>query len=378
MTPARTFNWLANAAVCLLLLTAGCAPSAEHVLKPEVEFEKQIPEVIAEEAVPAIAQETEEPKAELEEQIPKVPPPTPAILALKFIPQDSTTYRLITKKQQSAKWTGNVPDDPDFESGLRIDRLEMTFTQQVQSIDNNGNAIAKITIEELKHHYETKDKPAMDFDSSQTKDQNHPLAKLIGQSYTIEIAPTGEVTKVLDVEQARAALKSSSAALQLLKPDEIKERHGTLVLPNPDKNPLQTGDDWSNIKTFYFGSMEPNSYGKSYTQKSYEKVYTLKKIKNIDDRQVAVVEMNTIPAPETAEQSLGEQTTAFDLSEMFNSTGTYTGRLKFNLTAGKIEKYREKLVSEWTTVLPPDKKRVKEPIVLILGAVRLYKLEKID
>ena len=355
MTPSRIFNWLANAAVCLLLLTAGCAPSAEHALKPEVEFK---------------------------EQIPQAEPVTSATLALKFTPQDSTTYRLITEKQQSAKWTGNVPDDPDFEDGLKIDRLEMTFTQQVQSIDNNANAIAKITIEELKYRYETKDKPTMDFDSSDPKDQNHPLAKLIGQSYTIEIAPTGEVTKVLDVEQARAALKKrtsgSSAALQLLKPDTIKERHGTLVLPKPDKNPLQTGDNWSNIKTFYFGSMEPNSYGKFYAQSSYEKIYTLKEIKNIDNRQVAIIEMNTVPAPETAEQSLEEQTTGVDLSETFDSTGTYTGRLKFNLTTGKVEKYLEKLESEWTTVLPSSKKKIKEPVVLILGAVRIYNLEKID
>ncbi|MHC4158668.1 MAG: hypothetical protein ACYSSO_06275, partial [Planctomycetota bacterium] len=221
MTATKTFSYIFCTTVCLFLLAAGCAPSAEQAAEPQVV---------------------------LEEQIPQAPPPTSAILALKFTPQDSTTYRVTTEEQQTVKWTGVVPDDPDFESGLRINRLEMTFVQQVQGVEDNGNAIVEITIERLKHHFETIDKPAIDFDSSDTEGPKHPLASLIGQSYSIEVAPTGEVTKILDVKQAQDTLKKhtagSGAAFQLLTPDKIKERHGTLLLPNPDKNRLQAGDKW--------------------------------------------------------------------------------------------------------------------------------------
>ncbi|UCF00044.1 MAG: hypothetical protein JSV82_02980 [Planctomycetota bacterium] len=369
MTSARAFTWLAHTAVCLLLLAAGCAPSAKQDLKPEIELEKQIPELITQEAEPTIVDEAKEPKAEPEEQTPQTERPIAATLALKFTPQDSTTYRVTSEAQQSVKWMGDVPDDPNLKGKLFY-RFEMTFNQQIQSIDDNGNVIAKITIEGLKCHFEGEEKPIEDFDSYNPKDSNHPLAKLTGQSYTIKISPTGEVTKVLDVKQARAAFKKrspgSKTALAMLTPDVIKKRHGTLVLPDTNKSQLQTGDNWSNIKTFSFGSM---------VSKSYERIYTLKEIKNIDNRQVAIVEMNTIPAPETPEQSFEEQT---DFSEMFDSTSKYTGRLRFDLSSGKIEKYLEKVVSEWTTVLPPGMRKSEEPVVLIMGAVRAYELEKID
>ncbi|MHC4159635.1 MAG: hypothetical protein ACYSSO_11230, partial [Planctomycetota bacterium] len=152
---------------------------------------------------------------------------------------------------------------------------------------------------------------------------------------------------------------------------------GTLLLPNPDKNRLQAGDKWSDTRTFHFGSMEPGSYEKFHTQSSYERIYTLKKIKNIDNRQVAIIRMKTIPAPETAEQSFGEQA-GFDFSEMFDSTSKYTGRLRVDLSAGKVEKYHEELESEWTTVVPPGIRKTEEPVVLILGAVRIYDFKKID
>lgn len=378
MTATKTFSYIFCMAVCLFFLVAGCAPSVEYTPKPEGELEKQKPKEMAEEGTPATAE-----KAEPEEQIPQVQPPTSAILALKFTPQDSTTYRVTTEEQQTVKWTGVVPDDPDFESGLRINRLEMTFTQQIQGVEDNGNAIVKITIERLKHHFETIDRPPIDFDSSDTKSQRHPLEGLIGQSYSIEIAPTGEVTKILDVKQAQEALKKhnsgSEAAFQLLTPDRIKERHGTLLLPKPEKNKsrLRTGGKWSNTKTFYFGSMEPSSYEKFHTQSPYERIYTLKKIKNIDNRQVAVIKMSAAPAPETVEQSFEEQA-GFDFSEMFDSTSKYAGQLRFDLMTGKVEKYHEKLESEWTTVIPPDMRQTKEPVGLILGAVRIYDFEKID
>ncbi len=342
MRQVKISIWLASVVVCSLLLAAGCAPLGEEVSKPEVELEEQIAEAAAEEA---------------------------ATLALKFSPQDSTTYKVIAESERSIKWEGSLPEEPTFKGGRNHNRLEMTFAQEIQSVDDKGNAIAKITVKGLKYSSIVKDNPTFEFDSSKPKDPNHPLAKLIGQSYTIKITPTGEVTEVIDVKEARAAVRRGSVvprrALRLLNSETIKERHGTLVLPDTDKNQLQTGDSWSSIKTFSFDLMG---------SESYEKIYTLNKIKDRDNRQVAIIEMNAIPASETAKEQA-----AAAFAEGFDNTETYTGELELDLTTGKVEKYLEKLQSEWIIVFPSAEQEVdKEPAALTMSAIRLYRLEKID
>lgn len=352
MMSDKIFSWLApplggaglaTAVICSLLLTAGCAPLAEEAAKPEVELEKPVPEA-------AIA--------------------PAATLTLKFTPQDLTTYKIITEQRKSVSWEGSIPAGTDLKGGQTGNKIEMTFTRQIQSVDDKGNAVAEITIERLKYLSIIRDNTVLDFDSSREKDKNSPMANLIGRSYTIEIAPTGKVTEVIDVKQAQAAFKGSSsadkAALTLLKPNVIKERHGTLVLPDADKNQLRTGGKWSSIKTFSFGMMG---------SKSYEKIYTLKEINDTDSHQFAIVEMNTIP---TLEEQLDKEV-ASGFSKMFDNIETYTGRLKLDLTAGKVEKYFEKLQSEWIAVDPSaGQKDDKEPAALKMTATRLYRLEKID
>ena len=342
MMSDKIFSWLATAVICSLLLTVGCAPTAEEAAKPEVKLEKPIPKAVAPEA---------------------------ATLALKFTTQDSTTYKLTAQVEMSLKFEGSLATDDKFKDSRNHDRIEMTFTQQIQSVDDNGNAVAKITIEGLKYLSIVKDNTVLDFDSSREKNKNSPMAKLIGWSYTIKIAPTGKVTEVIDVKQAQAAVKGSSsanrAALTLLSPDVIKKRHGTLTLPDADKNRLSTGDNWSSIKTFSFGMMG---------LKSYEKIYTLKEIKDTDRRRIIVVEMNSIPTS-AAEDQLDK---AGAFSKMFDNTETYTGELILDLTAGKIEKYLEKLQSEWIAVDPSALEDDKEPAALKMTAIRLYRLEKID
>ena len=354
----KIFSWLMTAIICLLLLTASCAPLAEETAKPEVKPKEEKPKVVVEKVKPEV---------EIEEKVPTVE------LALKFTPQDSTTYKVVTEAQRSIKWEGPLPDESIFREGHNENRIEILFTQQVQSTDERGNAVAKITIEGLKYFSVIKDNPILDFDSTREKDRNNPLAKLIGQNYTIEIAPTGKVTKVIDVTQAQAAVSGRSpahkTALALLKPGVIKQRHGIPALPVTDKNQLRTGDNWSSVKTFNFGLMG---------SKSYEKIYTVKEIKDQDKQQVAIVEMNAIPNSEMAEQLRKEQVPP-TFSKMFDNVETYTGRLELDLTAGKVKKYVEKLQSEWLAVDPlAGQKDDKEPAAVRMSATRFYSLEKID
>ena len=341
MKQVKLSRWLTSAVVCSLLLAAGCAPAGKEATKPEVKVEKQISKA----------------------KTGKV-----ATIALKFSPQDSTTYRVIIEAERGIKWEGSVPEEPTFKGGRNYDRREMTFSQEIQSIDDKGNAIAKITIKEIKYSSVVKDSSVFEFDTSKPKDPNHPLAMLIGQSYTIKIAPTGEVIGVIDTKEAETAARKGSVipstALKLLNPETIKERHGALLLPATDKNQLHIGGNWSNTRTFSFGMMG---------SESYEKIYTLNNIKNQDNRQVAIIEMNAIPASETPK----EQATKF--SKRSDKTKTYTGELELDLTAGKVKKYLEKLQQEWITDFPSDEQKTAQgPVILTMSATRLYSIEKID
>lgn len=347
MVSGKIYSSLVCIVIWSLILTAGCAPVGEKITKiakPEVELEKQIPKAVTPETV---------------------------TLALKYTPQDLTTYRVITEARRSVEWEGSLPEDIASKPGHNDRRVEVTFVQQIQSVDDKGNAVAKITIEGLKCSSIVNNNPVLDFDTSRQEDRNRPLAKLVGQSYTIKIAPAGQVSLVSGAEQAQAAVKGSLSvrrvASALLSPNAIKERHGSLTLPQIGEKQLSPGDSWSSIKTFSFDMMGSNSY---------ERIYTLKEIR--DGGRLAFVEMNSIPSSVATEQMRKEQTTSSFL-KMFDNTETYTGQLRFDLTTGKVEKYLEQLQSEWIAAFPPAKQEANEgPVVLRMSDTRHYRLEKID
>ena len=346
MIPKRNFACFAGLVVCLLLLAASCAP-------PDKE-----PDIT---------------RAEPAEPVTQPPVPGAVTLALKFAAQDSANYRLITERNRRVDFEGALSGDAAFKGGETGDKVEMTFGQQIQSVDDKGNAVAKITITALKYLAKEKDVLRLDFDSLRAEDRNSPFARLIGHSYTIEITPSGEVIRVIDAEQARAAVGSgtpaSERALVLLESDAIKERHTVAALPPADKSSLRTKDDWSKIKTFDFGLLGA---------KAYERIYLLKEVKKVRGRNIAVVEMNAIPTTDVAEQMQGEQLpNAF--AKMFDSRDIYTGRLRLDLTAGKVDSYFEKMLSEWVVVDPLAKGPVdQEPATLRMMATQLYSLERID
>ena len=353
----KIFSFIATAVVCLLLLTMGCISITEETTKSKAESKEKIS-----------AEETAKLEGKSKEQL------TTVELALKFTPQDSTTYRLITEAEKAVMWEGPLPEKPSaFKGGHTASRIEMTFTQRIQSINDKGDAVVEITIKGLKDLAQVRDNTVLDFDSSREKDRDSLLSKLIGQSYTIEISPAGRVLRILDVNEARAAVKGDSSAHQtasaLVSDDTIKQRHTILALAATDKDQFQQGDSWSDMESFSFGMMG---------SKSYEKIYTLKEVKDTDHRQIAIVEMNAIPSSEMAEELHKEQATGL-FTKLFDNTETYTGELKLDLTAGKIEKYIEKLQTEWVAVDPfAGQQDDKEPAALKMTATRLYHIEKID
>ena len=361
MMPRTIFSCAIRILICVLVVTLSCNNSARETARSKVEQQEKTlagKEPAAVQRIPA-------------EVKPKEKGPA-VLLALKFAPQDSTTYRVVVEADRSVVWEGPLPEKPTgFKGGHTGNRIETTFAQRIQSADDKGNAIAEIKIEALKYLAKVRDDAVLDFDSSREKDKDNPLAKLIGQSYTIQISPAGQVLQVVDANQARAAVEGSSSAHQtasaLFSAEAIKQRHTIPALPPGEKNRLSPGESWSSTATFPFDMMG---------SKSYEKIYTLKEIKDADDRQFAVADMNAVPSSEMAQELHKEQTTN-PLEKMFDTNENYSGQLKLDLTAGKVEKCLEELRIEWV-IVDPQAKDDKEPAALRMSAMRLYSIEKID
>lgn len=365
MMSKKIVSLLTAIVICSLLLSAGCTQDLKEAEEPKIVVEEEKPKVVEEEK-PKVVEEEEKPKV-VEEEKPA------AELTLKYTPNDSTTYTLITEAVRKINWEGLYPNDTAFRGGQTSSRNEITFTRQIQSTDDKGNAVAVITIKSLKHISIVRDNPVLDFDSSREKDQDSPLAKLIGQSYTVEITPAGRLSKIIDANQAQTAVGGSTSAdktaAALVSNEVITERHSIPAMPPPDKSRVKAGDNWSSVKTLSFGLMGTQTY---------DRVYTLKEIKETDKLRIATVEMKAVPTTEGADE-LHKEKSIGDFSKMFENTETYTGELRLNMTAGKVEKCLERLNSEWIAIDPSAaQKEEKEPAILKMTAIRLYHLEKTD
>ena len=355
----RIFIWSVSIMVSLLLFSAGCGPVSEEPVKAKPTGEPA-------KAPAEIVKKTPEP-AKPKPVKPKPAKPEPVSLGLKFTPKDQTVYKLTMETERSLNFEGPTLNKEEFKDSRNYNKVEIKFMQEIESVDEKGNAVVKIKIQDLTYLSIYKNKELMNFNSNRARDRHNPLEKLSGKSYKIKLSPDGRVLQVIDVEKARTAVKGNTSAhktaQRLLSSDVIKERHSIPALPPADKNQIQIGDNWSYVKVFTFPLLG---------SRSYEKIYTLTEVKDADNHKIALVKMNAIPAAE--DQS--DESDASQIQNIFDNTETYTGRLKINLTTGKIETLSEKMKSQWVGVNPTSKEG-REPDILTMGAVRAFSLEKI-
>jgi hypothetical protein len=319
MTSHKIFNLLAGVTICLALLTSGCAKTAT--------------------------------------------------IALKFTPDDSTNYKVITESNRSVTFEGPLATQSTGKGGTTGNKLELVFAQHIQDIDREGSAIAKITINQLKLLSVKKDQPVFDFDSAREKDRENPLVKLIGQSYTVKIPADGRAATIVDTDKVNAKLRevASKVAGRIFQPEAIEKRHTCPALLDVGNKPLEVGHTWRSTKSFDFNMLGA---------KTYEKVYTLNEIKSQGNQRFAIVEMNAIPSPEMIAQSAQ---LLHQFLEKFDNTDQYTGRLKLELNLGKVENYFEKLESVWFIVDPTiEPGSDKEPSAIRMAQTNFYSIEKLD
>lgn len=354
------YSCAATAVICMLFLAAGCAEPSGDAARTEIESRQASPAEVEVKKTDEIGVEVEAKK------------PGPAVkMALRFAAGDLTTYRVALENEKAVQWEGEAQRPKDFTGGHTGNKMEMTFDRQIQSVDDRGNATAKITIRALKYQATVKSKVLLDFDSSSRRDPNSPLSKLIGQTYTIDITPSGQVLKVSGTGDALAAVEGSSlennVAGRLLSPEAIREQHTIRTLPPVGENLLRTGGNWSSVKRVSFDMMGA---------KSYERVYTLEEIEQADGRQIAVAGMEAFPSVGSAKQLQKEQATGI-FSQMSDNIEQYGGQLRLDLTEGKVERSDENLMVEWF-IVNPNPKPDEPPAALRMTATRLYSLERID
>ncbi len=354
MRPMRICYLASEVGIGILLIAAGCVGPSRETTPAEIEpVQQESPETEPIKSDPVQLQ-------------------SPVEMTLKFTPQKTTTYRLARENDRSVEWEGPEDDKPKgFTGGHTGNRMEMTFTQKIQSVDDEGNAVAEIEIRSLKYIARVKNNVTLDFDSSDQEDLNDPLNKLVGQSYIVELTPSGDVSKVIDANEARAAVRGSTSghrmATNLLSEEAIKDRHAISALPDANESTLRIGESWSSIKSFSFDLMGA---------KSYEKVYMLEEIRDIENHRIALVRMVAVPSAEGAKELHKEQT-ASPFSQMFDNTERFTGELRLDLTDGNVLECHEQMLIEWLIVDPnPDDD--ERPAALRMTAARLAGIERTD
>jgi hypothetical protein len=279
------------------------------------------------------------------------------------------TYRSIIDAQKSVGWIGPESAKPaGYADGYSGNRLDMTFEQRVEQVQDNGNAILAITIKGLKSRNMVQGRPAFEFDSDKPEDQDNPLAALIGKSYRLEMSPKGQVVALLDMEPVRKAVKPGSPAYGVatkLTSDEIlRDQHEIPPLAALKESPVRPGQSWSDLKSFSFGTMG---------DKSFERVYTLR----MGDGQTAVVEMKGILSAAMAEESHKRQNAVLPPG-LFDNTQKYEGRLVLDV-GGRVREYGEEMLAEWVIADPAAMQDTDaQPRALKMGAKRLHRLELVE
>ncbi len=287
----------------------------------------------------------------------------PVVLMLKFKQGQTATYKSIMETERGADFAGDIAKDEQFKSGKSGSRAEMTFSQQIENVDENGNATARITIKTLKYTATTKNVLAVGFDST-NQPQANILGRLIGQSYTIIINPSGVVIRTDGLDEIKKLVvgfaAENMAGEQLISENVVQKRHQIQVIADANGKKLAAGDKWSSSRTVTFGMMGANAF---------EKVYTLKAIEQKSGKKEAIIEINGMPATVQKNETS-------PLTKLFDSNNSFSGSLVLDLSSGQVERYNEKLQAEWTVADPQA--TGSEPSTIKLSTMELYSLEKVD
>jgi hypothetical protein len=339
---ARVLIGIALLGAFLLIAGEGCAPPAQEVGK-----------------------ELAKPSEVVEKPVIK---PEPATLALKFTQGEVDRYKAVSELRKDYRF--EQPAKKESKEEYSHAWMEMIFSQRITHVGEEGSALTEITIEGLKCYSALTQDVKLDFDSSRTGSGSEPLAKLIGQSYTIRMFPDGTV-KYVDAAKARTVIReglAASAAERIFSDEGIETRHTVPALLGRSDSPARKGMQWSAVVDAPKGMLQP---------KKYEKAYRLTQTTDEKGRNIAVVQMQA-----RAVEKMDEEGQVIDFfKQFFKGADKYAGdgELVLNLDSGKVEKSSEKLEASWMAADPDySDENGPGPDVLMMGFIQSRSLEKLD
>lgn len=290
-----------------------------------------------------------------------------ASLKLSFAPNQTDRYKSVSDVVKDFRF--EQPNLGKLREEQTRTTVEMTFTRNIQSASDNGSAVAQITIDGLKVTIINKNENRLSFDSSKEADMNNPLAKLLGQSYTIRLTPDGGA-ELIDAAEAIAAVPAgyeNRVADSILSKENVQERHRVQAIPDKD-GPYIVSDQWSVTVPSPPGLLAP---------KSYEKVYTLTELDTTGGQTVATVKMDAGEAAEPAEGASAGGMGMF--ARMFDNEDTYTGLMSLNVDTGTVLSAEETLISTYLAQeMPENGDPDKGPDTLTMQFTHRSVLEKLD
>ncbi len=295
--------------------------------------------------------------------------------SLDFEPGTKTRYRVSTETVTAMESLENAIKNNASTAPLPkvSESSEVIFTQEILGpvSENTNTVIALVTIEHVGYNLTSPGQPDLLFDSQKSTDQNSPFAKLIGQTYTIEVSPLGYVPGVFNLHPARLAVRgptpAHAAALDLVSPSAIFSRHGFFSLPGPDVGSLSVGGRWLGVQQLTLMTSGTGIYRLGTHR--FDKVYQLE---SLEQRQVGTVAVVVfVGSPRSKRSPDGRLTDVPFLSS------SYVGGGEFNLDAGRVEDYLEQL--EVRMLLPgtgsPPAEDAEGRIVI---ATRFCRIKRLD
>ncbi|MHC4237030.1 MAG: DUF6263 family protein [Planctomycetota bacterium] len=289
-----------------------------------------------------------------------------ADLSLKFSADDTASYKSTVETVKLFHF--DQPNLGKLKEEQTQNLIEMMFTQTIREVNADGSATATITIDGLKVDIINKNESQFSFDSQKEDDKTAPLAKLLGQNYTVTITPGGTVT-LLDAKKALASVTSTYEKKfvkgMLLDPKAVAIRHQITAFPKDAAPAYSVDDTWSQVAPSPPGLLAP---------KSYNKTYTLTGI----DGTVATVQMAASESAEPVESAQPAGGMGM-FAKMFDNTDDYTGTLKLDMATGTVLTSGETLISTYTAQeMPENGDPEKGPDVLTMQFTHRTQLENLD
>jgi len=287
-----------------------------------------------------------------------------AKISLNLQKGDVTTYKAGYETTQSVvlDMAQQTPNKDKHTSK----KVEVTFTQEIQGINEDSTALARITIMDVLILTKDTDVVSFSFDSSKEADSKRPLNALIGKSYTINISPDGKVTPA-DAAAIRGVKVTGSernVARNLFSDSEIIKRH-EIHLPEQGASRVKEGQGWSKVVW---------SHEKIMMKKAFEKSYVVDSITG----NVANVTMTAYETDKVAEGSPPKGSGFGFMAGMFDSQEKYTGQMKIDIKTGKVIKWNEICVANYIVTDKTSKNDKGEPASLTMGLTHSISLEKLD